>query len=545
MRKVLGEIYKHPNSMASLQDALACVNVIYGEEKDLIQVSKLRSRMYGAIREGLGSETLYDMLGASYRITAKDRFEDYMIALEWDRPPEERFYLPRKQIMTEPVQKLQDMIDGKLDFLLFSFPPRVGKTSLLMFLLTMLVGRNSESSNLYSAYSDYITRAMYAGVLEVIRDDVTYNWGKIFTGVQIANTNGDEETINIERRKRYASLTCRSLYGTLNGACDCNGFLIADDLIGGIEEALSRDRLASAIAKVQNNLLPRRKEGAKTVFMGTRWSMADPIGVMTEMLENDPTYANVKYAQIVLPALNEDESSNFDYKYGVGFSTDYYKRTRAMFERNNDMPSWFAQYQGEPIERVGALFNPEDMKTYNGELPDGEPDRVVCVVDPAWGGGDAVAAPIAAIYGNDVYIVDVVYSFEDKTITQPMLVSRMIHHGVTTCQIECTKMTDAYRDSIGDLLRQRGVKINLTGVPAPNNTSKEARIMDSSPNIRDMYFLEDGKRTKEYSLFMQNVFSFKLIGKNKHDDAPDSLAQLAKMLETRRYAKIEVSRRIF
>ena len=30
---------------------------------------------------------------------------------------------------------------------------------------------------------------------------------------------------------------------------------------------------------------------------------------------------------------------------------------------------------------------------------------------------------------------------------------------------------------------------------------------------------------------MQNVFSFKFLGKNKHDDAPDSLAMAADMAD--------------
>ena len=45
-----------------------------------------------------------------------------------------------------------------------------------------------------------------------------------------------------------------------------------------------------------------------------------------------------------------------------------------------------------------------------------------------------------------------------------------------------------------------------------------------------MFFLEEGKRSKEYSQFMQNVYSFKLTGKNKHDDSVDSLAQAVEMI---------------
>jgi hypothetical protein len=99
-------------------------------------------------------------------------------------------------------------------------------STLLMFLQTFLIGKNPEASNLYCAYSDGVVKTLFKGTLEVITDPITYGWSDIFPMHHIEGTDADQYLININRRKRYASLTCRSLYGTLNGACDCNGFLI-------------------------------------------------------------------------------------------------------------------------------------------------------------------------------------------------------------------------------------------------------------------------------------------------------------------------------
>lgn len=162
------------------------------------------------------------------------------------------FINPRRKVLKRAVDALQKLTDDELDELFISMPPRVGKTTILMFFVTWLIGRNSELSNLYSAYSDTITKAFYNGVLEIINDPVTYLWHDVFPNAKLVQTNSQDETINIDRKKRYPSLTCRSLYGTLNGACDCNGFEISDDLIGGIEEALNKDRLVSAWSKVDN-----------------------------------------------------------------------------------------------------------------------------------------------------------------------------------------------------------------------------------------------------------------------------------------------------
>lgn len=459
-------------------------------------------------------------------------FDSYLIYLESNRPPQQQFYMPRRRVLKPLVMALQDLTDGNLDELFLSMPPRVGKTSILMFYCTWLVGRDSERSNLYSAYSDVITSAFYNGCLEIITDPVTYLWKDVFPAASIVNTNAKDETFNIDRKKRYPSLTCRSLYGTLNGACDCNGVLMSDDLIGGIEEALNKDRLMSAWSKVDNNLLPRAKEGAKILWCGTRWSMADPAGLRMDLLLNDNQFKSRRFKIINLPALDGNEHSNFHYAFGVGFSDDYYKQRRASFERNNDMASWLAQYQGEPIERSGALFEPQDMKFYNGVLPDEKTlVRKFMAVDPAFGGGDFVSAPICYQYEDgSIYVHDVVYSDGDKKITQPMLVSKILKHSLNAVRFEANKSTMSYKEEIEKELKSKKVVINITSKPAPNNTSKEMRIYDKAPEIREFYFLEDGKRDKEYSQFMQNVFSFKLTGKNKHDDSVDSLAMAVDMI---------------
>lgn len=492
--------------------------------------NELRYYIVKAIGKASNADDWFDLYKETLLFDAPVDFDSYLLYIEIDRRPSERFYQPRRKILKHAVDAIQALVDDELDELFISQPPRTGKTTLLVFLVTWLIGRDSEKSNLYSAYSDFITSAFYDGVMEVITDPVTYKWAEVFRE-QISAKNAQLETLDIGRRKRYPSLTCRSLYGTLNGACDCSGFLISDDLIGGIEEALNKDRLVAAWSKVDNNLIPRAKENAKLLWVGTRWSVADPAGVRMMMLEESPEFMDRRYKVINLPALDENDESNFDYDYGVGFSTAFYRQRRASFEHNNDMASWAAQYMGEPIEREGTLFTPDGFMYYNGELPEGTPDSVMCAVDPAFGGGDFTAAPIGYQYGDKIYIADVVFSNEDKTKTQPELAEKAVKHHISTMQIEANKMTMPYKEGVEELLKAKGYRLTITTKPAPPSTSKEQRIYDKAPDIRERcVFLEPSKRSKEYNLFMQQVFSFKLMGKNKHDDAPDSLSMLMGML---------------
>lgn len=513
-------------------------------EKDYEFVKKVRDLSYKGVFGNEHQKDFYDLNMKTYQYGAQDYFEDYLIFLEWNREPKEKFYVPRQRIMSKVTHQLQRLEDDELDELFLQMPPRTGKTSMLMFFITWLMGKHPESSNLYVAFSDTITKALYDGVMEVITDPVTYNWSKVFPTATIADTNSKNETVNISRKKRYPTLTARSLYGTLNGACDCNGYLISDDLLSGIEEAMNPVRLDTAWNHVDNNMVTRAKAGAKKLWCGTMWSIADPISRRKDFLEQNAEKYKVRYYLLNLPALNEDDESNFDYDYNVGFDTNYYRQRRASFEANNDMASWFAQYQQSPIERQGTLFEPAFMRYYNGTLPEGEPDRIFMACDIAWGGGDYLSAPICYQYGDDVYVHDVIFNDGDKFVTRPIVIDRILKHKVTAAQFEANNGGSEYCEYITNELKAKGYRLNIRAVPAPTNKKKEQRIFDKAPEIREMYFLDVEHRSKEYTKFMQNVFSFTITGKAKNDDAPDSLAMAIDVLNKSSY-KPEIFKRPF
>ena len=495
------------------------------------------------------NEEYFELYKIGLLISAPREFDCYMQYLEIDRKPEERFYMPRRKILHRFVESLQDLADGKISELFVSQPPRTGKTTLALMFMTWLAGRDTEHPNLYSSYSDIITKSFYNGLLEIMTDSDTYNYKMIFPESPIVRTNAQDETIDLFRKKHYPTITCRSLYGTLNGACDAEGgVIVSDDLIGGIEEAMNKDRLINAWAKVDNNLLPRGKGGTRYLWIGTRWSVIDPAGIRQDLLINDEQFRDYKWRAINIPALNDLDESNFDYKYGVGFSSKYYRQRRASFERNNDVASWNAQYMGQPIEREGTVFSPDDMMYYNGTLPSGDPDRVFMAVDPAWGGGDFVSAPICYQYGEQIYVADVVYDNGDKSRTQPRLVRAAREHNVTAMYVEASKTTAEFAEDIGKMLKKEGRKLNIqtSMKKAKGKKTKIDSIFAAAPDIRDHFvFLASGHRSKEYEMFMQNVFSFKLIGKNKNDDAPDSLQMAASFALTDKSNKITVARRSF
>lgn len=500
-------------------------------------IKKVRSACLGCIRNGGGEEAV-DLYYQTHLFDARFSFDSFMLFIEHKRPKEQQYWLPRRKKLLFLAQALEDLEFDRLDELFLSMAPRTGKSTLIMFFMLWVMLRDSERPNLYCSYTESVVEIFYNGLLEVLNDPYTYDWKTVFPQSSIASTNAKDKLINLDRRKRYSSITCRSLWGALNGSCDVSkgGYVVGDDLISGIEEALSKDRLDHAYFQVTNNLLARDATGtAKKLWIGTRWAQADPIGRRIELLENDAKFKDYRYRIVNIPALNAEDESNFDYDYGIGITTEAYHKVRAGFERNNDMASWFAQYMGTPVDRVGAVFEPDDLRYYNGELPGADPDRIFMAVDPAWGGGDYVAAPVCYQYGDDFYVHDVVYNNGDKTVTWPLIVSAIENNGVQAVGVEATKATSSYTEGINERLKQKGIHINVqNSIKNWTGTGKDQRILDKAPDIRQhMVFRDSGCRSREYERFMQNLYAFKFLqgqaARKQSDDAPDSLAQALSM----------------
>lgn len=477
----------------------------------------------------------YDLL----KLESHDRFASFMLYMEKKRPIEERFYQPRTNPLWQVAQLIQDLYDDELDEGMVFMPGRVGKTQIIKLGKLWFGSNRPERSNLYSAYSDKITGGFYDGLLELMTDP-TYTYAEIFPQnvEKRPITDGKDLTIDLIRKKTYPTFTMRSIYGTLNGACDCDGLGVYDDLFSGIEEALSEDRQNTVWGKFDNNFMPRIKPGkAKLLGIGTRWAKKDVQGRRLELLNADPDYADVRHREIIIPALNENGESNFDYPYHLGYTTLDYRRRMASFENNDDIASWFAQYQQEPIERKGQMFNVDNMNFFiPAEIEGIKPDRIFAANDPAYGGGDFVSMPICYEIKGEHYVVDAVYNDGDKDITIPEVTSRMEDHldkfpkKTAEVHFEETKTTEEYRKKCEEIWKDDGYPINTSHDPADNQAAKMDRIKNHAPDIRKLHFVDMKHQTKEYRKYFQNILSCTYEGKMKHDDGVDSTAQLCDMI---------------
>lgn len=532
MAKISEKIKKAPNEYQAYDDLYHVAhNGLEQDRKACLERLKWLSERCGeAIQRIIPTDlrTAQRFMGLHKRVlqaAAQDDFDSYLQFVEWERDPEKKFYIPRRKVLKPLVNDLQDLADGNIDFLGVSLPPRVGKSTLCIFFMTWIMGKRPEVANVMSGHSDKLTDGFYREILSILSDTTEYLWHEAFPGVQIVETSAKNETIDLDRKKRFPTMTCRSVSGTLTGAVEIGtgGILYCDDLIEDLQESLNPMRLQAKYDAYLNQLKDRKKLGARELMVGTRWNVGDPLGRIREQYADNP-----RYRFRVIPALNEDNESNFMYAYGKGFDTAYY-----MDMKNSiDDATWCAKYMGAPYIREGLLFPEDELLTYNGVLPDGEP-TVLAVCDVAWGGGDSLAMPFAYVYGDEVYIHDVIFNNGDKEVTRPVVIGRILQNKPYKVRFEANNGGHEYADIVDAGLREKGFHTNISAKKAPSSNKsargmgKVARIIQFSPDIKKFYFLADKYRSREYRAFMREVTTFVQTGNNLHDDACDSLAMLA------------------
>ena len=92
---------------------------------------------------------------------APEHFESYLLYVEWNREPEKKFYPPRRKVLKQVVDALQDLEDDKLDLLAISLPPGSGKTTLAIFYLTWIGGKHADEPSLTGSHSNSFVRGVY------------------------------------------------------------------------------------------------------------------------------------------------------------------------------------------------------------------------------------------------------------------------------------------------------------------------------------------------------------------------------------------------
>lgn len=470
---------------------------------------------------------------------APELFESYLFYMEKNRAQKRKFYTPRRRTLKTVVDDLQDLEDGNIEFYGLSLPPRVGKSTMCIFFISWIMGKRPNSHNAMSGHSGILADGFYGEILNLIMTQ-EYTFHEIFPLAKLDKKSADKKEINLDKPDRFATLTCRGIDGTWTGSVDISsdGYLYVDDLVRDRTESLSPTRLANRYQDYLNVLVDRKNDGAKELMVGTRWNVFDPLGVVERENKHNPRYRFRK-----IPALNENDESNFDYDYGVGFSTQYYIDMRERLEK----PEWMAKFQQNPFVREGLLFPENELHYFDGTIPEGD-YKIVAAIDPAFGGGDSVSMPICLVHENGKkYIIDWMHNKGSLKITIPLVRDKIMRHDVVEVKFEKNNGGELYCKNVqADLVDRKYNHCHCYTKSAPVKLSKEEKINAYADYIKDNFLFllpnrnisidDDGvrfvyKRSDEYDKAIDEMTIYTAEGRNEHDDSCDALTQLAMMFE--------------
>lgn len=491
---------------------------------------EVKNKAAGLIRK---DTRFYHLYNQCLLFEAPWLFDSYLLYLEKDRELKDMFYLPKRRHFLKfgLIQALQDLEDDKLDIVSISMPPGTQKTTLEKFFASWIIGRHPDDYSLFFSHSNDITRKFYDGVLSITTES-EYCWGDIFPDVKLKDTNAKMETINYNKTKAYANLQCTSVGSKNAGVVRCNRYLYCDDLIGGIEEALSKVRLDKLWSIYGVDAKQRKLDGCKEIHICTRWSVHDIIGRIKAL------YSDSKRVRFIeIPDINPVTGlSNFDYDYN-GFSVEFFNDQALSM----DDISYNCLYKSQPIEREGLLCTEDDIRRYL-TMPLGEPDAILSICDTKDKGTDFLFLPVLYQYGDDYYCPDCLCDDDaDYGHQYENCANILVNHKVQQCQFESNNGGSRVAYEVNKLVEEKHGRCNITSQVSTAN--KETKIIVNADWVKKHVLFKDKSLytpKEHYGRMMAFLLSYSVKGKNEHDDVWDGFAMFALFVTNMFGVKTEV-----
>ena len=495
------------------------------ENPNILRVHDMSEDIREEVRRLLASQMgntgkLLELDKRSLLFDAPHNFDAHCQYMEINREDARQFYFPRRPQLYALAHHLERLERRELRILGISLPPGIGKSELALFFLTWIGGRRPDLANLTVSHSHSIVKLMHSELRRLLSPKDEYCWGEIFPDVLRAGVDADLLTVDLERNKRYPTFEFSSLGSQNAGRVRAMNLLYCDDLVPGIDTAMNPEQLDKIFRAYTVDAKQRRLGDPGELHISTRWAQLDVIGRLESMNRNNPQALFLNY-----PVCDADGHSLFNYPYGVGYDDAQIKE----LQESMDDVFFQALYMGEPYEKAGQLYAKDELRRYLS-LPDRDPDAIIAVCDTKTTGQDYCVLPIVYQYGSDFYIDDVVCENYSPDVVENSVVSKLLQHKVQQAQFESNVAGGKMAQVVQERVTQAG---GITSITTKwTQAHKETKIQVNAPWVKTHCLFRDdtilgGREWSEYRLFLRQLMSYSLKGKNKHDDVPDALAQLA------------------
>lgn len=423
------------------------------------------------------------------------------------------FYKSSRKYLVELCNDLQSFLsDDEHNVLVINEPPRHGKSRTAGMFVQWLLGNDNNKKIMTGSYNETLSTVFSKNVRNAIqetkadKDVVVFN--DIFPDTHIKYGDAAMNLWSLEGG--YNNYLATSPTGTATGfGAD---IIIIDDLIKNAEEANNATVLEKHWEWFTNTMLSRLEEGGKIIIIMTRWHSQDLAGKALVELPK----SGYKVKHISMKAY--DEATDTMLCDEVLSKQAYLQKAKTM---GADIAS--ANYQQEPIDIKGKLYN-QGFKTYQS-LPTFK--RISNYIDTADVGSDFLCS---VVYGetmdNQAYMLDVLYTKDDMTITEPATARQLVMNKVNHSKVEGNNGGRGFARSVERHMKE---DFNWNGTVVDTfhqSQNKQARIISNATWLMENLYMPENWRDK-WPEYYKAMNTYQKEGKNANDDAPDATTGIA------------------
>lgn len=303
--------------------------------------------------------------------------------------------------------------------------------------------------------------------------------------------------------------------------------IIIDDLIKSADEANNANVLEKHWEWFTNTMLSRLETGGKIIINMTRWHSNDLAGkALTELPKS-----GYKLKHVSMKAYDKETDTMLC--DSVLSKEEYKRKVKAM---GADIAS--ANYQQEPIDLKGRLY--QTLSTYSNKS---EYIKIWNYTDTADKGADYLCSIcFGETKEHQAEVLDIVYTKDDMSKTEPATANLMIRNQVNEAVIEGNNGGVGFKRAVERICRDEKNHRSTIFKDFHQSANKESRILSNATWIEQNVFFPDDWKMR-FPEFHKAITTYQREGKNKHDDAPDALTGVSELINKKIKQKATISKR--
>jgi predicted phage terminase large subunit-like protein len=401
-----------------------------------------------------------------------------------------------------------------------NLPPGFGKSFTAKLFSSWVLGKDNKTQIITASYNEDFASDFSKDVRGWIGEDANspleIGYSEIFPNSNLKK--GDSAKMKWSLEGHYMNFRATSPKGSVTGMR--GNIHIIDDLIKDAYEAMNENILQEKWSWWTDTFRSRLVQGGIRIVIATRWSVGDLTGKLIAMNPED-------WYILKMPACINENTREM-------LCEDLCNWERYLEEKTFvSEPIFLANYQQQPIEVFGRLYN--TLKTYTDiprdDLKRPNFEKIIAYVDSADKGNDYLAAIVAGVYQKELFVLDVLYTKDDMSVTEKAVAQMLFDNNVNIAYIESNNGGTGFARAVERILKEKHDCKHITIKQFHQSKNKESRILSMSSYVEKLVYFPVtwGKKWTDFYISM-NSFQ-RDFKKNKNDDAQDAITGLVEQIE--------------